>query len=108
MFVYVLEISILTYIQNCSRRFVPSFRENRRFETFVASQDHLRGLKMVCLHSENPRQISVFRVSSTFSNFPYLFQGPIVLSRDHHDVSGVDSPFRETSNIYDGSAFTAG
>lgn len=31
----------------------------------------------------------------------------IVLSRDHHDVSGTDSPFRETSNIYDGSAFTA-
>jgi len=33
--------------------------------------------------------------------------GPIVLGRDHHDVSGTDSPFRETSNIYDGSRFTA-
>ena len=33
--------------------------------------------------------------------------GPVVLGRDHHDVSGTDSPFRETSNIYDGSAFTA-
>jgi urocanate hydratase len=32
---------------------------------------------------------------------------PIVLGRDHHDVSGTDSPFRETSNIYDGSKFTA-
>lgn len=32
---------------------------------------------------------------------------PIVLGRDHHDVSGTDSPFRETSNIYDGSQFTA-
>ena len=32
---------------------------------------------------------------------------PVVLGRDHHDVSGTDSPFRETSNIYDGSAFTA-
>lgn len=32
---------------------------------------------------------------------------PIVLGRDHHDVSGTDSPFRETSNIYDGSWFTA-
>ena len=32
---------------------------------------------------------------------------PINLGRDHHDVSGTDSPFRETSNIYDGSAFTA-
>ncbi|KAM6215479.1 urocanate hydratase [Rhynchocyon petersi] len=34
-------------------------------------------------------------------------KGPVVLSRDHHDVSGTDSPFRETSNIYDGSAFCA-
>ena len=33
--------------------------------------------------------------------------GSVVISRDHHDVSGTDSPFRETSNIYDGSAFTA-
>lgn len=33
--------------------------------------------------------------------------GPIILGRDHHDVSGTDSPFRETSNIYDGSKFTA-
>ncbi|MBX2958575.1 MAG: urocanate hydratase [Flavobacteriales bacterium] len=32
---------------------------------------------------------------------------PVVLGRDHHDVSGTDSPYRETSNIYDGSAFTA-
>jgi len=32
---------------------------------------------------------------------------PIVLGRDHHDVSGTDSPYRETANIYDGSSFTA-
>ena len=34
-------------------------------------------------------------------------KAPVVLGRDHHDVSGTDSPFRETSNIYDGSRFTA-
>lgn len=34
-------------------------------------------------------------------------KGPVVLSRDHHDVSGTDSPFRETSDMYDGSALTA-
>jgi len=33
--------------------------------------------------------------------------GPVILGRDHHDVSGTDSPFRETSNIFDGSRFTA-
>ena len=36
-----------------------------------------------------------------------IIKAPIVLGRDHHDVSGTDSPYRETSNIYDGSAFTA-
>ena len=33
--------------------------------------------------------------------------GPVILGRDHHDVSGTDSPYRETSNIYDGSQFTS-
>ena len=36
-----------------------------------------------------------------------IIKDPIVLGRDHHDVSGTDSPYRETSNIYDGSRFTA-
>ena len=36
-----------------------------------------------------------------------ILSAPIVLGRDHHDVSGTDSPFMETSNIYDGSSFTA-
>lgn len=38
----------------------------------------------------------------------FSVQAPVVISRDHHDVSGTDSPFRETSNVYDGSAFCAG
>jgi urocanate hydratase len=36
-----------------------------------------------------------------------LVSAPVVIGRDHHDVSGTDSPYRETSNIYDGSRFTA-
>ncbi len=36
-----------------------------------------------------------------------LIKAPVVIGRDHHDVSGTDSPFRETSNVYDGSKFTA-
>ncbi len=36
-----------------------------------------------------------------------IISAPVILGRDHHDVSGTDSPFRETSNIYDGSMFTA-
>lgn len=36
-----------------------------------------------------------------------VIKAPVVIGRDHHDVSGTDSPYRETSNIYDGSRFTA-
>lgn len=42
-----------------------------------------------------------------FYTYDAMIQGPVVLSRDHHDVSGADSPFRETSNVTDGSKFTA-
>lgn len=49
------------------------------------------------------------KIAEAFNNA--IAQGeitaPVVLGRDHHDVSGTDSPFRETSNIYDGSKFTA-
>lgn len=49
------------------------------------------------------------RIAEAFNNAikDGEISAPIVLGRDHHDVSGTDSPFRETSNIYDGSAFTA-
>jgi urocanate hydratase len=48
------------------------------------------------------------RIAEAFNNA--IAKGeidPIILGRDHHDVSGTDSPYRETSNIYDGSRFTA-
>jgi urocanate hydratase len=49
------------------------------------------------------------RIAAAFNEAIRLgkLKGPVVLGRDHHDVSGTDSPYRETSNIYDGSSFTA-
>ncbi|CAH8289871.1 urocanate hydratase [Mariniflexile fucanivorans] len=48
------------------------------------------------------------KIAEAFNNAVANKQiGPVVLGRDHHDVSGTDSPYRETSNIYDGSKFTA-
>ena len=49
-----------------------------------------------------------FACTKRISSSGHKLSGPIVISRDHHEVSGTDSPFRETSNVYDGSAFTAG
>ena len=49
------------------------------------------------------------RIAEAFNNAikDGTLSAPIILGRDHHDVSGTDSPYRETSNIYDGSQFTA-
>ena len=48
-------------------------------------------------------------IASAFNNAIQegKISAPVVIGRDHHDVSGTDSPYRETSNIYDGSKFTA-
>ena len=50
-----------------------------------------------------------FTCTKRISSSGHKLSGPIAISRDHHDVSGTDSPFeeRETSNVNDGSAFTA-
>lgn len=49
------------------------------------------------------------RIAEAFNNAIAAgeLSAPVILGRDHHDVSGTDSPYRETSNIYDGSRFTA-
>lgn len=49
------------------------------------------------------------KISEAFNNAikSGILSEPVILGRDHHDVSGTDSPYRETSNIYDGSSFTA-
>merc|ERR1711862_1086821 len=54
-------------------------------------------------------QVGRVKIAKAFNEAVALgeLRGNVVISRDHHDVSGTDSPFRETSNIYDGSAFTA-
>ena len=54
-----------------------------------------------------PRHFAPRAVALCASNENLVRQGPVIISRDHHDVSGTDSPYRETSNVYDGSAFTA-
>jgi urocanate hydratase len=58
------------------------------------------------LYSDQAGRVSIAREMNRMVREGIL-KGPVVISRDHHDVSGTDSPFRETSNIYDGSAFTA-
>ena len=58
----------------------------------------------MCIRDRGRRKIAL-RFNEAISEG--LITAPIVLGRDHHDVAGTDSPFRETANIYDGSMFTA-
>ncbi len=64
------------------------------------------GSKARILYADSRARIAIAQAFNTAIKEGRI-TAPIVLGRDHHDVSGTDSPYRETSNIYDGSAFTA-
>jgi urocanate hydratase len=72
-----------------------------------AQQNHLVvGSQARILYADSEGRIKIARAFNRAIAEGKL-KAPVVLGRDHHDVSGTDSPFRETSNIYDGSKFTA-
>jgi urocanate hydratase len=58
------------------------------------------------LYADGEARVKISKAFNEAIKSGYI-SAPIVLGRDHHDVSGTDSPFRETSNIYDGSKYTA-
>ncbi|HEX4888245.1 MAG TPA: urocanate hydratase [Luteibaculaceae bacterium] len=64
------------------------------------------GSKARILYADSEGRIAIARAFNQAIREGRI-KGAIVLGRDHHDVSGTDSPYRETSNIYDGSSFTA-
>ena len=63
------------------------------------------GSKARILYANSSGRIEIAKAFNKAINEKKI--GPIILGRDHHDVSGTDSPYRETSNIYDGSQYTA-
>ncbi len=72
-----------------------------------ASQNHLVvGSQARILYADWEGRTKIATAFNDAIRSGYI-SAPIVLGRDHHDVSGTDSPYRETANIYDGSAFTA-
>jgi urocanate hydratase len=72
----------------------------------AGSNDLVVGSQARILYADSEGRI---RIAAAFNKAirDGRISAPIVLGRDHHDVSGTDSPFRETSDIYDGSSFTA-
>ena len=80
-------------------------RDNIKWIKEAATNKLVVGSKARILYADAIGRINIARAFNDAIRKGTI--GPVVLGRDHHDVSGTDSPYRETSNIYDGSRFTA-
>jgi urocanate hydratase len=80
--------------------------DNIRWIREAASNKLVVGSQARILYADSEGRIAI---AEAFNNgiASGVITAPVVIGRDHHDVSGTDSPFRETSNIYDGSKFTS-
>ena len=98
---------ILIELSNdCDEEIKSQYMDNIRWITDADSHELVVGSKARILYADElgRRKIALAFNEAISSG---EITGPIVLGRDHHDVSGTDSPYRETANIYDGSMFTA-
>nr|XP_023403901.1 urocanate hydratase [Loxodonta africana] len=82
------------------------YMDNIRWIQEAAKHQLVVGSQARILYSDQKGRVAI-AVAINHAISQGKIKAPVVLSRDHHDVSGTDSPFRETSNIYDGSAFCA-
>lgn len=93
-------------LPRANERSAAQLRDNLRWVREAGSHKMVVGSQARILYSNGEGRS---RLAVAFNDAVKVgrLKGPIVISRDHHDVSGTDSPFRETSNVYDGSSFTA-
>ncbi len=97
---------LLEMIQTSSEDIKQQMLDNVRWITEAASNNLVVGSQARILYAnENGRRLIAQAFNDAISTGE--ISAPIVLGRDHHDVSGTDSPYRETANIKDGSMFTA-
>jgi urocanate hydratase len=91
---------------DCSDDIKTQYLDNIQWISEAENHELIVGSKARILYAD---EIGRKAIASELNNAisSGLISAPIVLGRDHHDVSGTDSPFRETANIYDGSMFTA-
>jgi urocanate hydratase len=85
---------------------VGQLRDNIHWIREAESHKLVVGSQARILYADSQGRIAIARAFNKAIREGKII-GPVVLGRDHHDVSGTDSPYRETSNIYDGSSFTA-
>ena len=80
-------------------------KDNIKWIKAAKENDLVVGSKARILYADSNGRIEIAKAFNKAIKEEKI--GPVILGRDHHDVSGTDSPYRETSNIYDGSQFTA-
>uniref|UniRef100_A0A8D0LB72 Urocanate hydratase n=1 Tax=Sphenodon punctatus TaxID=8508 RepID=A0A8D0LB72_SPHPU len=92
--------------QGVSASVKQQYHDNIRWIREAANHSLVVGSQARILYSDQKGSVSI-AVAINRGIAEGKIKAPVVISRDHHDVSGTDSPYRETSNIYDGSAFCA-
>lgn len=93
-------------IQESPKEITQQMQDNITWIKGAKENDLVVGSKARILYADSDGRIEIALAFNKALREGKL-KAPVVLGRDHHDVSGTDSPFRETSNIYDGSRFTA-
>jgi len=91
---------------NAPREIRSQLEDNIHWIREAESHKMVVGSQARILYADSAGRIAIARAFNRAIR-ERVISAPIVLGRDHHDVSGTDSPYRETSNIYDGSSFTA-
>ncbi|XP_003383059.1 PREDICTED: urocanate hydratase [Amphimedon queenslandica] len=101
----------LRVLQDIMKRGIPDsvhqqYEDNSKWIKEAGKHEMVVGSQARILYSDDEGRIEIALGFNTAISEGRI-KGPVVISRDHHDVSGTDSPFRETSNIEDGSKFCA-
>ncbi|EER17528.1 Urocanate hydratase, putative [Perkinsus marinus ATCC 50983] len=85
---------------------ISHYRDNLTWIRTAGPNKLVVGSQARILYADCPGRVAI-AVAMNNAVASGILQGPVAISRDHHDVSGTDSPYRETANIIDGSRFTA-
>jgi urocanate hydratase len=102
-----IAISVLEELVNESPDEIKQqYQDNLKWIREAGSHNLVVGTKARILYSDEVGRISIAKAFNQAISEGDI-SAPVVIGRDHHDVSGTDSPYRETSDIYDGSMFTA-
>ena len=93
-------------IKECPEEIVQQYQDNLRWIQEAGKHGLVVGSKARILYSDEAGRVSIAKALNN-AIAEGVISAPVVIGRDHHDVSGTDSPYRETSDIYDGSMFTS-